>query len=230
MAARRPLDQFLNFPHTHRIKAGYDQDSEACRPVRTARRRGSDHVPCPGGGAPGLPCPDQGGGEAVVRLQDRQAAQGAAAIKGVRVNHIPKGFTYGGVGVNKHNGITEYGYQWSDDHSDENPRHRSLWVRVVCWPKASKTAQLKNAPLSMGAFSGDTRTMKIGGRQVLTQAGGGPHRAVEERGGHLPGGRLPQGPLPVGSGASVILNASTAAENGTQAFGAYAETHYGHSK
>jgi hypothetical protein len=99
--------------------------------------------------------------------------RGAAAIKGVRVNHIPKGFTYGGVGVDKHNGITEYGYQWRDARSEENPRHRSLWVRVVCWPKASKLTRLKNAPFGMGTFSGDTKIMKIGGRQVLTQVGDG---------------------------------------------------------
>ncbi|WP_327105046.1 hypothetical protein [Nonomuraea glycinis] len=99
--------------------------------------------------------------------------RGATAIKGLRVDHLPKGFTYGQVGVNKHNGITEYGYQWSDERSEESPRHRSLWVRVVCWPKASKPAQLKNAPFIIGTFSGDTKTVRIGGRQVLTQAGDG---------------------------------------------------------
>ncbi|MEU0481865.1 hypothetical protein ABZ260_22090 [Streptosporangium sp. NPDC006013] len=99
--------------------------------------------------------------------------RGVTAIKGVRVNHIPKGFTYGQVVVNKHDGITEYGYQWSDDRSDTDPRQRSLWVRVVCWPKASEPAQLKNAPFGIGTFSGDTKTVKIGGRQVLTQVGDG---------------------------------------------------------
>ncbi|MBB5775558.1 hypothetical protein [Nonomuraea jabiensis] len=100
-------------------------------------------------------------------------ARGATAIKGVRVNHIPKGFTYGTVAVNKHDGITEYGYQWSDDRDDVDRKHRSLWVRVVCWPKASKPAQLKNGPFDIGTFSGDTETVKIGGRQVLTQEGDG---------------------------------------------------------
>jgi hypothetical protein len=99
--------------------------------------------------------------------------RGAAAIKGVRVNHIPKGFAYGGVSVNKHDGITEYGYQWRDARSEESRKHRSLWVRVVCWPKASKLTQLKNAPFGMGTFSGSTKIMKIGGRQVLTQVGDG---------------------------------------------------------
>ncbi|MET7327249.1 hypothetical protein [Nonomuraea sp. NPDC005650] len=100
-------------------------------------------------------------------------ARGATAIKGVRVNHIPKGFTYGGVVTSKHNGITEYGYQWGDDRPNADVKQRSLWVRVVCWPKASKLAQLKNGPFNMGTFSGDTRTEKIGGRQVLTQEGDG---------------------------------------------------------
>lgn len=100
-------------------------------------------------------------------------ARGAAAIKGVRVNHIPKGFTYGKVVVNKHDGIVEYGYQWSDDRDDVSRQHRALWVRVVCWPKATSLAQLKNAPFSTGTFSGDTTTTKIGGRQVLRQEGDG---------------------------------------------------------
>ncbi|MFC7584402.1 hypothetical protein ACFQYP_12180 [Nonomuraea antimicrobica] len=100
-------------------------------------------------------------------------ARGAAAIEGVRVNHLPKGFTYGQVVVTRHDGITEYGYQWSDDRDGTDRRHRSLWVRVVCWPKASTPAQLKNAPFEIGTFSGDTKTTKIGNRQVLTQEGDG---------------------------------------------------------
>ena len=163
----------MNFPRTCRIKARYEQDSQACRPVRTACHCGSDRVPCPGGGAAGLPCPHQGGGEAVVDAKTDKPPRGATAIKGVRVDHLPKGFTYGQVGVNKHDGITEYGYQWSDERSEESRQHRSLWVRVVCWPKASKPAQLKNAPFIIGTFSGDTKTVRIGGRQVLTQAGDG---------------------------------------------------------
>ncbi|MGV9379259.1 hypothetical protein ACWDRB_25805 [Nonomuraea sp. NPDC003707] len=102
-----------------------------------------------------------------------QPARGATAIKGVRVNYIPKGFTYGGVVISKHDGISEYGYQWGDDRPNADIKQRSLWVRVVCWPKASKPAQLKNGPFDMGTFSGDTETVKIGGRQVLTQEGDG---------------------------------------------------------
>ncbi|PZG48867.1 hypothetical protein C1I98_12240 [Spongiactinospora gelatinilytica] len=100
-------------------------------------------------------------------------ARGAAAIKGVRVDHIPKGFTHGQVIVNKHDGMVEYGYQWSDDRDDVSRRHRALWVRVVCWPKATSLAQLKNAPFSIGSFSGDATTTKIGDRQVLRQKGDG---------------------------------------------------------
>ncbi|RBQ16764.1 hypothetical protein DP939_29305 [Spongiactinospora rosea] len=100
-------------------------------------------------------------------------ARGATAIKGVRVDHIPKGFTYGQVIVNKHDGIVEYGYQWSDDRDDASRRHRALWVRVVCWPKATSLAQLKNAPFNIGSFSGDTTTTKVGDRRVLRQKGDG---------------------------------------------------------
>ncbi|GAA3609612.1 hypothetical protein GCM10022419_113290 [Nonomuraea rosea] len=102
-----------------------------------------------------------------------QPPRGAAAIKGVRVNHIPKGFTYGGVVTSKHDGITEYGYQWGDERPNADAKQRSLWVRVVCWPKAGRLAQLKNAPFEFGRFSGDTTTVRIGGRQVLTQEGDG---------------------------------------------------------
>jgi hypothetical protein len=102
-----------------------------------------------------------------------QPPRGAAAIKGVRVNHIPKGFTYGGVVISKHKGITEYGYQWGDERANADSKQRSLWVRVVCWPEAGKLAQLKNAPLEFGRFSGDTRIERIGGRRVLTQEGDG---------------------------------------------------------
>ncbi|MBB6350010.1 hypothetical protein FHU36_006582 [Nonomuraea muscovyensis] len=99
--------------------------------------------------------------------------RGATAIKGVRVNHLPEGFRHGQVVVNKFNGITEYGYQWLDDRNDMDRKRKMLWVRVVCWPKASKLAHLRNAPLQLGTFSGDTKTVKIGSRRVITQAGDG---------------------------------------------------------
>ncbi|MFI7633749.1 hypothetical protein [Nonomuraea sp. NPDC049400] len=105
--------------------------------------------------------------------QTDRPAKGATAIKGVRVGYLPKGFTYGEILANQHDGLIEYGYQWADDRDDVDRKHRALWVRVVCWPKASKLAQLKNAPFQTGTFSGDTKTVKIGGRQVLTQEGDG---------------------------------------------------------
>lgn len=98
--------------------------------------------------------------------------RGATAIKGVRVNHIPKGFTYGVVNVNKHDGITEYGYRWSDNRDDVDRKHKSLWVRVVCWPKARTLAHLRKAPLVEGTFP-TAVTAKIGGRKVLTKVGDG---------------------------------------------------------
>ncbi|MFC4008368.1 hypothetical protein ACFOY2_14145 [Nonomuraea purpurea] len=95
------------------------------------------------------------------------------------MTHIPKGFIYGQVNANTHDGITAYGYGWSDDRDDVDRKHRSLFVRVVCRPRASRLAQLKNPPielqkyLAFEKFSGDTKTEKIGGRQVLTQSGDG---------------------------------------------------------
>jgi hypothetical protein len=44
----------------------------------------------------------------------------------VCVNRIPKGFTYGQVLVDRHDGIAEYSYQWSDDRDDMSRRHRTL--------------------------------------------------------------------------------------------------------
>ncbi|MGN9843112.1 hypothetical protein ACTMTI_33815 [Nonomuraea sp. H19] len=122
---------------------------------------------------PSCPTPSKAEAKRSYDSKTDEPPRGATAIKGVRVNHIPKGFTYGQVGVNKHDGITEYGYLWSDNRSDVDRKRRSLWVRVVCWPKASKLAQLKNAPFQLGTFSGDTKTVKIGSRMVLTQVGDG---------------------------------------------------------
>jgi hypothetical protein len=99
--------------------------------------------------------------------------RGAAALEGVRVNHIPKGFTYGGVVVSKYHGIVEYGYQWGDERANAESKQRSLWIRVVCWSKASKLTQLKNAPFELGTFGGDTKIVRIGGRKVITEEGDG---------------------------------------------------------
>ncbi|MFD8526448.1 hypothetical protein ACFV0L_03465 [Streptosporangium canum] len=100
-------------------------------------------------------------------------ARGASAIKGVRGGHIPKGFTYGGVVTGKHDGVTEYGYQWGDDRANADPEQRSLWVRVLCWPDAKKLANLKRLPVTYGTFTGEVKTATIGGRQVLTKEGDG---------------------------------------------------------
>ncbi|WP_214416472.1 hypothetical protein [Sphaerisporangium fuscum] len=100
-------------------------------------------------------------------------ARGTGAIKGLRVGHIPKGFTYGGVVTGKHDGAVEYGYQWGDDRANADPEQRSLWVRVVCWPDAQKLADLKKLPVTYGTFGANVKTAKIGGRQVLTKPGDG---------------------------------------------------------
>ncbi|MEV0389389.1 hypothetical protein [Nonomuraea sp. NPDC050643] len=122
---------------------------------------------------PGCPLPSKAEVKQANDDKVDQPPRGAAAINGVRVNHIPKGFTYGGVVISKHDGITEYGYQWGDERANADSKQRSLWVRVVCWPKASRLAQLKNAPLEFGRFSGGTTTVRIGGRQVLIREGDG---------------------------------------------------------
>ncbi|WP_043633699.1 hypothetical protein [Nonomuraea candida] len=122
---------------------------------------------------PGCPVPAPAEEKRSQAAKTDRPPRGAGAIKGVRVTYLPKGFTYGGVVVNRHDGLTEYGYQWLDDRSEVDPKQRSLWVRVVCWPKASRLAQLKNAPFELGTFSGETRTVRIGSRQVLTQEGDG---------------------------------------------------------
>ncbi|MEU6740933.1 hypothetical protein [Streptosporangium sandarakinum] len=102
-----------------------------------------------------------------------EPARGATAIRGVRVGHIPRGFTYGGVVTGKRNGVTEYGYQWGDDRANADPRQRSLWVRVLCWPDARRLANLKRLPVTYGTFTGDVKTATIGGRRVLTKEGDG---------------------------------------------------------
>ncbi|WP_327092191.1 hypothetical protein OIE66_16585 [Nonomuraea sp. NBC_01738] len=116
-------------------------------------------------------CPVATKAEAAAKLD--KPARGATAIKGVRVGYLPKGFAHGQVVVNKGRGVTEYGYQWSDDRDDVDSKHRSLWVRVVCWPKAKTLTQLKGIPVDQGTFSGDTKIETIGGRKVLVQEGDG---------------------------------------------------------
>ncbi|MEV0379317.1 hypothetical protein [Nonomuraea sp. NPDC050643] len=106
------------------------------------------------------------------RAEPDHPPRGATAIKGVRVGHLPKGFSYGEVAASRHDGITEYGYRWSDDRDDVDRAHRSLWVRVVCRPKATRLAQLKKLPVDLGRFAG-AEAVRIGGRQVLTKVGDG---------------------------------------------------------
>ncbi|MDF5751422.1 hypothetical protein [Spongiactinospora sp. TRM90649] len=99
--------------------------------------------------------------------------RGAAAVKGLRVGHIPKGFFQGHVTAAKHDGMTEYGYRWTDGRDDVDREHRSLWVRVACWPGANKPTRLKNVPFEIGRFQSDAKTRRIGGRRVLTQRADG---------------------------------------------------------
>ncbi|WP_283139073.1 hypothetical protein [Rhizohabitans arisaemae] len=98
--------------------------------------------------------------------------RGATAIAGVRVNHIPKGFSHGSTLINKGDGISDYSYVWNNDRKDADPKNRNLWVRVVCWKDADKLSRLKDAPIILGTFT-HTKTAKIGGRKVLTKEGDG---------------------------------------------------------
>ncbi|TYB59231.1 hypothetical protein FXF51_35270 [Nonomuraea sp. PA05] len=121
--------------------------------------------------APACPAPTK----AELKGQDDsdKPAKGTKALRGVRVRHLPKGFTNGWLSAMKDNGITEYGYTWSDNRDDIDLAHRSLWVRVVCWPKATKLSHLKKLPVSGGTFAGNPRTVKLGGRTVLRKEGDG---------------------------------------------------------
>ncbi|WP_433245986.1 hypothetical protein ACQPYK_44440 [Streptosporangium sp. CA-135522] len=102
-----------------------------------------------------------------------QPPRGATAIKGLRVGHVPKGFSTGQVVVSEHDGLSEYGYRWIDGRDDVDRRHRALWVRVVCWPDVRKLSRLRNAPFDIGGFSADPKTVRVGDRRVLVQEGDG---------------------------------------------------------
>ncbi|MFF0579865.1 hypothetical protein [Streptosporangium saharense] len=99
--------------------------------------------------------------------------RGATAIRGVRVGYLPGGFTYGGVVAGKHKGVTDYGYQWGDNRANADPKQRSLWVRVLCWPGARKLTDLKRLPVTYGTFTSGVKTATIGGHRVLTREGDG---------------------------------------------------------
>ncbi|WP_229797880.1 hypothetical protein [Planomonospora parontospora] len=124
-------------------------------------------------GDPGCPTPTRAEAERSQAGRSDRPPRGATAIRGVLVSHIPKGFSWGRVVVDRHDGLSEYGYQWTDTRDEVDRKHRSLWVRVVCWPDARELSQLKDAPFHLGTFSGDPKTAKIGGRTVLTQEGDG---------------------------------------------------------
>ncbi|ACZ89413.1 hypothetical protein Aros01_06016 [Streptosporangium roseum] len=124
-------------------------------------------------GHAGCPTPTKAEAERSEAARSDQPPRGATAIDGLLVNHIPKGFSLGQVVVDKHDGMSEYGYQWTDTRDEVDRKHRALWVRVVCWPDARKLSGLRDAPFHLGTFSGDPKTAKIGGREVLTQEGDG---------------------------------------------------------
>ncbi|NUW36338.1 hypothetical protein HTZ77_33755 [Nonomuraea sp. SMC257] len=125
--------------------------------------------------ATGTGCPTPSKAE-IKRSYDSKSdkpAKGADALRGVHVGYIPKGFTHGQLVAQKHDGVTEYGYQWTDDRGDTDLKRRFLWVRVVCWPGARDLADLKKLPVTLGTFTGGAKTKKIGGHQVLTKLGDG---------------------------------------------------------
>ncbi|MGW2147014.1 hypothetical protein ACWCOT_22105 [Nonomuraea bangladeshensis] len=122
---------------------------------------------------PSCPTPSKAEAKRANSSDIDRPARRSNAIKGVRVEVLPRGFTHGQVEVSRHDGLTEYGYQWSDNRDDVDLKHRWLWVRVVCKPGLRELNALKKAPLRLGTFSGDVRTAKIGDRKVLTMKGDG---------------------------------------------------------
>ncbi|NUW42293.1 hypothetical protein [Nonomuraea rhodomycinica] len=125
------------------------------------------------GTATGCPAPSRAEIKRSYEAKEDKPAKGATALRGVHVGYIPKGFTHGQVVAQKHDGVTEYGYQWTADRSDIDLKRRFLWVRVVCWPGARELADLKKLPVTLGTFTSGTKTRTIGGRQVLTKPGDG---------------------------------------------------------
>ncbi|MEU4508601.1 hypothetical protein AB0G05_03810 [Nonomuraea wenchangensis] len=134
-------------------------------------------IAAPAAGAaarPSCPLPSKAEVKRAMSSDVDRPARKSTAIKGVRVEALPRGFAYGQVSVSRHDGLTEYGYQWSDDRDDVDRKHRSLWVRVVCKPGLRGLNALKKAPLQLGTLSGDdVRPAKIDGRRVLTKKGDG---------------------------------------------------------
>ncbi|MFF5207515.1 hypothetical protein [Streptosporangium sp. NPDC000396] len=122
---------------------------------------------------PACPAPSKAEIKRSYNSETDKPPRGATAIEGVRVDHIPKGFIDGQVVAEKRDGTTEYGYQWADDRSEIDRKHRFLWVRVVCWPGARRLTDLKKVPISLGTFTGNVEAAKIGGREVLTKVGDG---------------------------------------------------------
>ncbi|MFB9718622.1 hypothetical protein [Planobispora longispora] len=122
---------------------------------------------------PGCPAPTPAEIRRAGKSQADQPPKGARALTGLRVGHLPKGFSWGQVNVYSYDDVAEYSYLWSDNRDDVDRGHRSLWVRVACWPKAAGPAQLRTAPFILGTFAGDVRQMKVGKRTVLTKEGDG---------------------------------------------------------
>ncbi|MET8867175.1 hypothetical protein ABZW11_29885 [Nonomuraea sp. NPDC004580] len=123
----------------------------------------------PAHAAPTCPAPSK----AELKGRTDKPAKGKRALKGVRVAHLPKGFTYGELEASKHDGVTEYAYRWSDDRDATDRAHRSLWVRVVCWPEARDLKDLRKLPVDLGTFTSAGKPARLGGRKVLGKTGDG---------------------------------------------------------
>ncbi|GAA4101876.1 hypothetical protein [Nonomuraea soli] len=101
-----------------------------------------------------------------------EPARGRGAVPGLRVSYLPKGFIYGDFSHHSGKKAWEYGYAWSDDRDDVDRKHRSLWVRVVCWPAAKSLKDLPGLPVVEGSFA-TAEKATVGGRKVLTKEGDG---------------------------------------------------------
>ncbi|MEQ4714856.1 hypothetical protein [Nonomuraea sp. B19D2] len=120
--------------------------------------------------APGLCYPALKYNEADDKVD--RPAKGGNAVLGLDLEYIPKGFTYGEANTQRFKKAWEYSYRWSDDRDDVDPKHRSLWVRVVCWSGAQTVNDLKKLPVALGRFTGAKNTT-IAGRERLIREGDG---------------------------------------------------------
>ncbi|GII94969.1 hypothetical protein [Sinosporangium siamense] len=116
---------------------------------------------------------------------DKPAKGAAAAVPGVTLRYMPKGFTHGKASWTKAAGVKTYGYTWKGGDKNTHSRRdadtdRDLWVRVICWPGGKKLTDLRRLPVTAGKFTKNSGYITIGKQKV----------AVTETSGALGVGRM----------------------------------------